>query len=288
MTPRNRETTAPLPSQVVICGKGRIAASALSFTVHHVASQGLGCRVIACPNADDKGYDTWQESLSRAAGLLEVETIALDAVQDVADLLLVSLEYDRIIRVDRFRSRRLFNIHFSALPKYRGVFTSIWPLLNGESQAGVSLHFMDAGADTGDVIDQLHFALAEYTTARQLYDLYLDTGLTLFRTWLPRLLTTVPIGVPQDNAAATSYNRRSLDLRVLEVPFEADADTVCTFVRAFTFPEYQRPTVGGRAVRSCARLPATTAASPGTVLHRTAYSSAVATGGNAVVEIIWA
>lgn len=288
MTAPDRESSAPLPSQIVICGKGRIAAAALSFTVHHLASQGLDCRVSACPNREDKGYDTWQESLSRAADLLEVEKVTPAMVADVADLVLVSLEYDRIIPVDRFRSRRLFNIHFSALPKYRGVFTSIWPLLNGESSVGVSLHYMDAGVDTGDVIDQLPIPVAEQTTARQLYDLYMDGGLTLFRKWLPALLTSVPSATPQDGSNATSYNRASLDLRTVEVPFAADAEAVCRFVRAFTFPEYQRPTARGRAVRSCARLPATTAASPGTVLHSTCYSSAVATGGGGVVEIIWA
>lgn len=288
MTSSELETGAPLPSLIVICGKGRIAAAALSFTVHHVVSNALGCRIVACPNRDDKGYDTWQESLIRTADLLGVEIVGLEAVQDIRDLVLVSLEYDRIVRVDRFLSRRLFNIHFSALPKYRGVFTSIWPLLNRESQTGVSLHFMDAGADTGDVIDQISIPVPEYMTARQLYDQYMDAGLTLFRKSLPRLLTTVPPGTPQDNSAASAYNRKSIDLRALEVPFAADAEAVCAFVRAFTFPEYQRPTVNGRAVRSCARLPTRTSAAPGTPIHETAYSSAIATGAHGVVEIIWA
>ena len=280
--------SASVPSQIVICGKGRIAAAALSFTVHHVALHGLPCAIAACPNRDDKGYDTWQESLVSAAGLLGIATVDLGALEGVDDLLLISLEYDRLLRVNRFRSTRLYNIHFSALPKYRGVFTSIWPLLNGERQAGVSLHVIDAGVDTGNVIDQLPICIAEHTTARQLYEQYTDAGLTLFRRWLPQLLTTIPAGTPQNESAATTFNRRSIDLTAVEVPFHSAPDVVCTFIRAFTFPEYQRPTVAGRAVRSCARLPATTAEAPGTVIHRTAYSSAVATGDNGVVEVIWA
>lgn len=272
----------------MICGKGRIAAAALSYTVHHVAVHRLGCRVSASGNRDDKGYDGWQESLVKAAAQLDVETISLESVEQVDDLLLISLEYDRIVRVGRFRSRRLFNIHFSALPKYRGVYTSVWPVLNREQTTGVSLHRMDAGVDTGNVIDQIEIRIAEHTTARQLYERYLDTGLTLFRKWLPELLTTLPHGTPQDERSATTYNRNSIDLSATEVSFDADADMVCAFVRAFTFPEYQRPTVGGRAVRSCVRLLATTAAPPASVLHRTAYSSAVATGDGGVVEIIWA
>ena len=279
---------ADVPSQIVICGKGRIATAALSFTVHHCATQRLPCTIATCPNSDDRGYDSWSESLARAAALLAVPTVQMSDVEQVPDLLLISLEYDRIIPVARFKSTRLYNIHFSALPKYRGVFTSIWPLLNRESTVGVSLHVMDAGVDTGDVIDQRLINIATYTTSRQLYEHYMDEGLALFRSWLPRLITSVPAATAQDSSRASSYNRRSLDLKRLELPLTEDGESVCAFVRAFSFPEYQRPTLGGRAVRACAVLPATTAAAPGTELHRTAYSSAYAVGKCEVVEIIWA
>ena len=34
------------------------------------------------------------------------------------------------------------------------MYTSLWPILNGDCVAGVSLHQIDAGIDTGDVIVQ--------------------------------------------------------------------------------------------------------------------------------------
>ena len=280
--------TAAIPSHIVICGKGRIATAALSHTVHFVATQRLPSRVTACPNADDKGYDTWQESLTRAARLLGVEVVTAAEIEGIPDLLLVSLEYDRILDVGRFRSRRLYNIHFSALPKYRGVFTSIWPLLNGENEAGVTLHVMDPGVDSGNIVAQRSFGIAQHTTARHLYEHYLDEGLTLFHQWLPTLVETIPVGRAQDHETSTAYDRRSLDLRRLEVPFNREAASICAFVRAFSFPEYQRPTVRGRGVRACAILPGTTEASAGSVLFETAFSSSFASGDGRMVEIIWA
>jgi len=285
----DRETArAPLPSVIVICGKGRIATGALSFAVHHVATSGLACRVAACPNSDDKGYDTWQQSLAKAAALLGVPTVRTIDIEDEPDLLLISLEYDRIIPVTRFRSGRLYNIHFSALPAYRGVFTSIWPLLNGETAVGVSLHLMDPGVDTGHVIDQRPIQVPRYLTSRQLYERYVDEGLELFREWLPCLTTTAPAGLPQDSARASSYDRRSLDMKKLEISFTESSERICSFVRAMSFPEYQLPLVRGRAVRSCAVLPGTTRADPGTVLHATAFSSSYAAGDQRIVEIVWA
>jgi methionyl-tRNA formyltransferase len=244
--------------------------------------------VAACPNADDKGYDTWQESLTRAARLLGVQVVRTAEIEGISDLILVSLEYDRILDVARFRSRRLYNIHFSALPKYRGVFTSIWPLLNGEKEVGVTLHVMDPGVDSGNIVAQRLFGVVEHATARQLYEQYNDEGLTLFREWLPTLVSTIPLGTAQDHDASVTYDRRSLDLSRVELSFDGEAASICTFVRAFSFPEYQRPTVRGRGVRACALLPGNTDAPAGSVLHETGFSSSFASGDGRIVEITWA
>jgi hypothetical protein len=130
--------------------------------------------------------------------------------------------------------------------------------------------------------------VAQHTTSRQLYEQYVDEGLTLFRDWLPTLVATIPVGAAQDHDASSVYDRRSLDLRRVELPFDREASSICTFVRAFSFPEYQRPTVRGRGVRACALLPGNTDAPAGSVLHETPFSSSFASGDGRIVEITWA
>lgn len=46
------------------------------------------------------------------------------------------------------------NIHSSLLPKYRGVHPASWALIDGKSRTGVTIHQIDAGIDTGDVLLQ--------------------------------------------------------------------------------------------------------------------------------------
>jgi methionyl-tRNA formyltransferase len=272
----------------VVCGKGRIATAGLSFAVHYAAAHRLTFKIAAAATRDDKGFDTWQPSLIRAAMELGVPLVDLATLYSERGLLLVSLEYDQIIPVGRFSSSRLYNIHFSALPKYRGVFTSIWPLLNDERSVGVTLHRMDPGVDTGAIVAQRLAPVPEYMTARQLYDVYMNEGLALFREWFPQLVATIPAEVDQDDTQATAYNRRSLDVRLVEVDLTGDAETVCRFVRAFTFPEYQLPTVRGRGVRGCFSIPGTTDELPGTAIHATAYSSSFAVANGGIVEVLWA
>jgi methionyl-tRNA formyltransferase len=49
------------------------------------------------------------------------------------------------------------NLHPSLLPAYRGPVPLFWMARRGERQAGVTLHFMDEGADTGDIVAQTAF-----------------------------------------------------------------------------------------------------------------------------------
>src|SRR5690606_13123102 len=98
---------------------------------------------------------------------------------NIENLLFLSLEYDRIIRPEIFKSSKLYNLHFSLLPAYKGVFTSILPILNGERQTGVTLHKIDNGIDTGDIIFQKNIDITEDINSLQLYKRYSDIGYKL-------------------------------------------------------------------------------------------------------------
>ena len=52
------------------------------------------------------------------------------------------------------------NVHPSLLPSYRGPYPLFWQFRAGEVSTGVTVHWMDAGLDTGDIGEQrkLHFA----------------------------------------------------------------------------------------------------------------------------------
>ena len=53
------------------------------------------------------------------------------------------------------------NIHPSLLPAYRGPVPLFWQLRAGERRTGVTVHFVDEGLDTGDVVAQAEMPLAE-------------------------------------------------------------------------------------------------------------------------------
>lgn len=98
------------------------------------------------------------------------------------------------------------NYHNGPLPKYRGVNALSWAIINGEKRHGVTWHWMDPGIDTGDIIGQKFFPIAESETAFSLAQKCFAAGAQLFGEVLPSLLRGDVISIPQNHSQATYYS----------------------------------------------------------------------------------
>jgi len=58
---------------------------------------------------------------------------------------------DALIVIPRLAT---INIHNAPLPNYRGMLPNFWQLYHGEKQAGITIHKIDTGIDTGDIVEQ--------------------------------------------------------------------------------------------------------------------------------------
>ena len=62
------------------------------------------------------------------------------------------------------------NVHPSMLPKYRGGNPYSRVIMNGETETGVTIHFMDEGFDTGDIIAQKPYRLHSKATMGTIFN----------------------------------------------------------------------------------------------------------------------
>lgn len=62
------------------------------------------------------------------------------------------------------------NVHGSLLPKYRGAAPIQWSIINGDSVTGITTMYMDAGMDTGDMIQKLEVKIEDDDTYGTLYE----------------------------------------------------------------------------------------------------------------------
>jgi methionyl-tRNA formyltransferase len=82
-------------------------------------------------------------------------------VQNLRPDLGISIAYNQIFRRDSytFLPHGLVNFHAGKLPLYRGRNVVNWAILNGETEIGLTCHFVDDGIDTGDIILQKTFPI---------------------------------------------------------------------------------------------------------------------------------
>lgn len=239
--------------RILLCGKGLLACRAVGYLDDLTALLARDWRLVGLPCAPDEGIDTWEPSFRKACAERGVEMVASVASASLrSGDVLFSLQYDRIIRLDDLGGARAFNLHFSALPQYRGCYPSVWPLRMGERQTGVTLHVLRAGIDDGDVVDQQCFDLPGFVTAFDLYRLYHLHGYELLRRNIEAILNEQERAVPQGQDRASYYSRKSLDFSQREIRCGEMTVRECVdFARSLMFEPYQMPTYCGRELVCC-------------------------------------
>lgn len=78
---------------------------------------------------------------------------------------------NQILKRDVFvvLGHRLLNAHGSYLPKYRGPAQYFWYLLDGAKRFGITLHFMDSGVDSGEMVFRRKFPFDNNVSAYRLH-----------------------------------------------------------------------------------------------------------------------
>jgi len=104
------------------------------------------------------------------------------------------------------------NVHFAALPGYRGPEPLFWQIRNGETAGAVTIHRMEADFDTGPVLLALPVPIGPHDThglhRSQLAQQAVAAGSQLLAALSGQAPELLPI--PQDEAAAHYWPRASL------------------------------------------------------------------------------
>jgi len=229
--------------KICIAGKNSIAVNSLKYLINVLKIKKEN--IFACVNRNDNGIDSWQPSFLKYCKVENIKIVELDFLYNINDLIFISLEYDRIIKVDKFSSGKLYNIHFSLLPKFKGMYTSVWPIIFGEKESGVTLHKIDCGIDTGDIIDQIKFKISINDTARDVYLKYLKNGYKLFVKNIKKLLKGEYKTKPQNVINSTYFSKNTIDFNNIKINLNQTSFQIHNNIRAFIFEEYQLPKING-------------------------------------------
>ncbi|SEH82121.1 methionyl-tRNA formyltransferase [Mycolicibacterium rutilum] len=126
------------------------------------------------------------------------------------------------------------NMHDSLLPKFTGFSPVLWALISGENEFGLTIHRMDEGLDTGDILVQHSLPIGPTATGTEL----VLRGMELIPGALDEALTALESGTavwrPQNKAERTYFHKRSE--RDSLIDWHWAAEDLERFVRALSDP----------------------------------------------------
>lgn len=185
----------PFQGEIVLVGLGVTTATALEALVERF-------RVAALVRPTDDAV----VERAREAGIAIETDVSLAGIRSVVERYrpsaVVVSSYDRILPAALLRACPFVNVHYAALPRYRGRASVNWAIINGESETAITIHRLEPDLDAGGILYQEPVPIGPRDTVSDLYDRLNDIQRRRLATAVAELLLGDP-GRPQDEAAAS-------------------------------------------------------------------------------------
>jgi len=187
---------------------------------------------------------------------LKLKAFAVELRGLDADVFAVA-SYGRILPqsvLDLPKSGVAFNVHPSLLPLYRGATPLQSAIRDGRTETGVTIMAMDAGMDTGDILNQSCTRLGEDETYGELHDRLASLGAERLRDAIESLkngkLQRTPqsaAGIPQADIDATLTRPLTKDDTIIN--WSQSAKHISNLVRSLAPLPATRATVDGEQLK---------------------------------------
>jgi methionyl-tRNA formyltransferase len=207
----------PVPISLIFMGTPPLAATVLESLL---AERGWKIPAVVTQPDQPKGRDLKLQpsavkelALQRNLPVLQPtrarDEAFIEQIRQLAPDLIVVAAYGQILPQTLLDVPRYgcLNVHTSLLPKYRGAAPIQWAILNGDAETGVTIMKMDAGLDTGAIVNAEHTPITSEDNAQTLHDRLAVLGGGLLARTIPDFIAGKIIPQPQP-AEGMSYARK--------------------------------------------------------------------------------
>ena len=219
--------------------------------------------------AEQWGYRVWPARRVRDPAFAdEIRAEGVELLLNVHSLYVVKRE---VVAAPSIGS---FNVHPGPLPEYAGLNAPSWAILHGERTHGVTVHWMDAGIDTGEIAYEARFEIAPGETAFTLSAKGVRAAIPLLRKLLEAAAAEPP-AIPREkqrDVPGRYFGREAPNGG--RIDWSARAEQIERFVRAADYgmfaspwgaPRATLPGVGELEIVKVARTGEGADAAPGTL-----------------------
>ncbi len=138
---------------------------------------------------------------------------------------------EKIIAIPKFGC---INTHASLLPQYRGRAPLNWALIHGEKQVGVTVHFIETGIDTGNIIVQQPIDVDNNEYIDSVLDKVAKVYPTIVNTAIDKIKDDKTKGVKQNLNLGSYYGKRTPEDG--EINWNDEAVNIINLIRAISKP----------------------------------------------------
>ena len=130
------------------------------------------------------------------------------------------------------------NLHPAYLPYNRGAYPNVWSIVE-RTPAGVTLHYIDAGVDTGDIIAQRQVLTEPVDTGETLYRKLEQACVELFKETWPLIRSGRAPRIPQGRQEGTYHRTQDVErIDHIDLDRTYTARELIDIIRARTFSPY--------------------------------------------------
>ena len=231
--------------KICVAGKNTCSIKIVSFLEKKFSKK----NIMILPNKEDKGIDGWQPSLKNYARKKKLKIVKEKDLHKIKNLIFISIEYEEILDIRKFLSKELFNIHFSLLPKYRGCHTNYLQLKNGEKYSGVTIHKIDNGIDTGNIIDQIKYKIDINSDAFKNYNKLMYLSVLIFVKNFEKIVSRKYTQKKQNSKHSSYFSRKFVNYsKEMIIAKKENTLKFHNRIRALIFPPFQLPIYKGKKI----------------------------------------
>lgn len=158
--------------------------------------------------------------------VFQPEKIRVDyqPILDTNPDLIVTAAYGQIVGMKLLNAPkyRSINVHASLLPKYRGGAPIHYAVMNGDSETGVTIMYMEKTMDAGDILNQRSIPITENDTTGTMFEKLSYLGRDLLMETIPALINGKINPIKQDESKVTFAYNITPEEETLDLNLEAD------------------------------------------------------------------
>lgn len=193
--------------------------------------------------------DVWWNDKYRVALLANDNNIPILNLDDLDSLdfdFIFSVQYHKILKREilNLPKYEAINLHMAPLPDYRGCNQFTFAIINKEKEFGTTLHIMDEGVDSGDILYEKRFGIDSNIVVGDLYKLTEKKSVELFEENIDNIINLDYKPISQDKlieSRSLHYYERKDIYDIKELNLSWSKEKIHRYVRALDFPPFEPP-----------------------------------------------